>query len=385
MTSSNSPTFGGVTDPAFAPVKEAFLANFEPDAPFPELGAAVSVHLDGRCVVDLWGGVADVATGREWAPDTLVNVWSTTKGVMALALARLVGDGRLSYDAPVARYWPEFAVAGKSSATVGEVLSHQVGLNGFAEDTTVEDFGDWDLVTGRLARQAPFWPPGTDTCYHAMTYGFLAGEIARRITGSMPRDLIADLLSRPFDLDLQLGAAQEDWSRIAPLIPPPASDAEVEIDPIALNSVINPALAGDTPNRADWRKAQIPAGNGHATARSLSQLWGAVANGGQLNAVRILSPDAIDGLQVVRSERPDRLLGPGRWGAGVMINRDGLFGPGPRAFGHCGWGGSFGYADPDLRIGVGYTPNRMYGSILHDPRGVALGQVIADCAGRVGA
>ncbi|KRB52661.1 serine hydrolase [Phenylobacterium sp. Root700] len=383
MVSNNSPAFGGVTDPAFAPVKDAFAANFDANAPFPELGAAVSVFLDGRCVVDLWGGVADAATSRPWAPDTLVNVWSTTKGVMALALARLVGDGLLSYDAPVARYWPEFAAAGKGEATVGQALSHQIGLNGFAEETTVEDFGDWDLVTGRLARQAPFWPPGTDTSYHAMTYGFLAGEIARRVTGSTPRDLIADLFAGPLDLDLQIGVMEAHWSRIAPLTPPPESGADVQIDSIALKGVLNPALAGDTANRADWRRAQIPAGNGHATARSLAKLWGAVANGGELDGVRVLSPESINAMQVVRSDRPDRLLGAGDWGAGVMINRDSLFGPGPRAFGHCGWGGSFGYADPDLRIGVGYTPNRMFGSILHDPRGVALGQVISDCARRV--
>lgn len=379
------PAIGGVTDPAFAPVRDVFLANFHPDSPFPELGAAVSVHVEGRCVVDLWGGVADAASGRLWAPDTLVNVWSTTKGVMALALAVLVDEGRLAYETPVAAYWPEFAAAGKASATVGEALSHQLGLNGFEEETTVEDFGDWELVTARLARQAPFWSPGCDTSYHAMTFGFLAGEIARRVTGKMPRDLIADLLVRPLDLDLQLGAAPRDRSRVAPLVPPPDPTEGVEIDPIAMRGVINPALSGDVANRPEWRAAQIPAGNGHATARSLSRLWGAVANDGGISDARILSPDSIAGLQAVRSDRPDRLLGPGSWGAGVMINREGLFGPGPRAFGHCGWGGSFGYADPELRIGVGYTPNRMFGSVLHDPRGVALGKVIAECAGRAGA
>lgn len=378
------PAFGGVTDPIFAPVREVFQANFQQDAPFPELGAAVSVNVEGRCVVDLWGGIADAASGRPWGPDTLVNVWSTTKGVMALVVAALVDEGLLSYDEPVARYWPEFAVAGKTTATVGEVLSHQVGLNGFEEPTTVADFGDWDLVTRRLALQAPVWSPGSDTSYHAMTFGFLAGEIARRVTGKMPRDLIADLIARPLKLDLQLGAAPQDWSRVAPLVPPPDPTESVEMDPIALRAVINPALSGDVANRPEWRAAQIPAGNGHATARSLSRLWGAVANDGHISDVRLLSSAAIAKLQTVRSERPDRLLGAGSWGAGVMINREGLFGPGPRAFGHCGWGGSFGYADPELGVGVGYTPNRMFGSVLHDPRGVALGNVIAECAGRAG-
>lgn len=328
--------------------------------------------------------MADTATGRAWTPDTITNLWSTTKGVMALVIAQLVGEGRLSYDDPVARHWPEFAAAGKKDVTVGEVLSHQAGLNGFAELTTVEAFGDWDLVTERLAQQAPFWPPGTDTSYHAMTFGFLAGEIARRVAGRTPRVLFHDLFAGPLDLDLQLGADEADWQRIAPLIPPPEGDGTMALDEIALRGVSNPALGGDTANRADWRRAQIPAGNGHATARSLARLWGAVALGGELDGVRVLTPEAIDALQAVRSDRPDHLLGPWTWGAGVMINRDGLFGSGSRAFGHCGWGGSFGYADPDFDIGVGYTPNRMYPSVLHDPRGVALSKVIADCAGRAG-
>lgn len=385
MASDPSPGFGGTTDPAFARVRDVFVSNFGPGAPFPELGAAVGVYAGGRGVVDLWGGVADVRTRRPWARDTLVNVWSTTKGVMALVLARLVGDGHLSYDDAVARHWPEFAAAGKAEITVGQVLSHQSGLNGFVEPTTVEDFGDWRLVTERLARQAPFWPPGTDTAYHAMTYGFLAGEIARRITGRMPRDLFSAYFAGPLALDLTLGASEQSWPRIAPLVSPPAADGGLALDDIAVRGVLNPALAGDTANRPDWRRAQIPAGNGHATARSLARLWGAVANGGMLDHVRILPAPAIEAMQVVRSDRRDHLLGPWTWGAGVMINREGLFGPGPRAFGHCGWGGSFGYADPDLGLGVAYTPNRMFSSVLHDPRAVVLARVIAECAGRAGA
>lgn len=292
---------------------------------------------------------------------------------------------RLTYEDPVARHWPEFAAAGKAGITVGEVLSHQAGLNGFVEPTTVVDFGDWPLVTERLARQTPFWPPGTDTAYHAMTFGFLAGEIARRVTGRMPRDLLHDLFAGPLGLDLQLGATARDWPRIAPLVSPPDADGAPSLDDIALRAILNPALAGDTANRQDWRQAQIPAGNGHATALSLARLWGAVAKGGELDGVRILSAAAVEAIQVVRSHRPDHLLGLWTWGAGVMINREGLFGPGPRAFGHCGWGGSFGYADPDLGLGVGYTPNRMFNSVLHDPRGVALAKAIAECAGRAGA
>ncbi|MBU1374490.1 MAG: beta-lactamase family protein [Alphaproteobacteria bacterium] len=382
------PNIAGVVDPAFARVREVFAANFAEDAAFREIGAAVAVHAGGRPVVDLWGGVADPATGRAWTPDTLVNVWSTTKGVMAIALAQLVDSGALDYDAPVARYWPEFAQAGKGEITVAQVLSHQSGLNGFAAPTTLEDFGDWETVTGRLAAQAPFWPPGTATSYHAMTYGFLAGEIARRITGLSPRALVASAIAGPLDADLQIGATHGDWPRIAPLTPPaPAQAGGPAPHAWALHGVMNPALKGEDANSPGWRMAQIPAGNGHATARALSRLYGAVGNGGTIDGCRLLSPGVIDAMRAPRSTRDDLLLGPGAWAAGFMINRGGLFGPGEGAFGHCGWGGSYAYADPDpdLGLGVGYTPNRMFGSILQDPRGVALAHAIAECAGRAGA
>lgn len=377
-------TFGGAVDPAFQRLRDVFIENFSSEAAFAEIGAAVAVYAQGRCVANLWGGVADPATGRRWAENTLVNVWSTTKGVMAIALARLVDQGRLSYDAPVARYWPEFAQAGKGEITVGEVLSHQSGLNGFAEPTTVADFGDWGLVTSRLARQAPFWTPGTVTSYHAMTYGFLAGEIARRITGQSPRDLVASSIARPLQADIMIGLPEPLWERAAPLTSPPPPAAGRQLDELAMKAVVNPGLKGDDANSAVWRRAQIPAGNGHATARGLARLYGAVGNGGSLDDASLLSPSVIKTMGARRSTRDDLLLGPGAWGAGFMINREGLFGPGPNAFGHCGWGGSYGYVDPDIGVGVGYTPNRMFGSVLQDPRGMALANAIAECASRAG-
>ena len=232
----DGPQVSGKTDPAFARVREVFEAHFQPDATLQEVGAAVAVCAGRRCVVDLWGGVRSTETKEAWTPDTLVNVWSTTKGVMAIAVAQLVAAGKLDYAAPVARYWPEFAAAGKDGVTVEQVMSHQAGLNGFAEPTTVEDFGDWETVTARLAVQAPLWPPGEKNSYHAMTYGFLAGEIARRASGLMPRELIAQTVAGPINADFQIGVAEADWTRTAPLIPPPRSPADaptLEFDPLA--------------------------------------------------------------------------------------------------------------------------------------------------------
>lgn len=370
----------GTTDPAFARVREVFEAHFRPDAPVREIGAAVSAYAGGRCVVDLWGGVRSTATQEPWTADTLVNVWSTTKGVMAIAVAQLAAAGKLDYGAPVARYWPEFAAAGKADITVEQALSHQAGLNGFAEPTTLEDFGDWALVTGRLAAQAPAWPPGTKNSYHAMTYGFLAGEIARRVSGLTPRDLIARAVAGPAGADFQIGAAEADWARVAALVPPPppAADAPAPaFDPLAVAGVINPQLKGDDANRPEWRRAQIPAGNGHATARALATIYAGLGRS-------LLSPEGVAAMTAIRTDRDDLLLGPGAWAAGMMINRGGLFGPGPRAYGHCGWGGSYGYADPELDVAVGYTLNRMNAGVLQDPRGMALAAAIAECAGRAG-
>lgn len=369
----------GTTDPAFARVREVFEAHFRPDAPVQEIGAAFSAYAGGRCVVDLWGGVRSTVTQEPWTADTLVNVWSTTKGVMAITMAQLVAGGKLDYGAPVARYWPEFAAAGKAAVTVEQVLSHQAGLNGFAEPTTLEDFGDWALVTGRLAAQAPAWTPGEKNSYHAMTYGFLAGEIARRVTGRMPRELIAEAVAGPLDADFQIGAAEADWSRVAPLVPPPppVDTPAPAFDPLALAGVVNPQLKGDDANRPAWRRAQVPAGNGHATARALVAIYSGLGR-------TLLSPAGVAAMTAIRTDRDDLLLGPGAWAAGMMINRGGLFGPGPRAYGHCGWGGSYGYADPDLGVAVGYTPNRMNAGVLQDPRGMALAAAVAECVGRAG-
>jgi len=376
---------GAVWDPAFARVKEVFLANFEPGSAYPEIGAAFSVYAGGRCVVDLWAGVADPASGRAWARDTIMNVWSTSKGLVAIALARLVDEGRLSYDDPVAKHWPEFGAAGKEAITLGQVLSHQSGVNGFEAPTTIEDFGDWPTVTQRLASQAPFWTPGTQTSYHATTLGFIAGEVARRITGLMPREFIAQTLALPLGLDVSIGALEADWGRIAALTPPPPPPGgHPQREALAMRAISNPMITPGVVSTPGWRLAQIPAVNGHTNAQALARLWGALANGGELAGVRLLSQQAIDQLQTPLSTRPDLMMGPGAWGAGVLINRNGLFGPGERAFGNCGFGGSYGYVDPALGVGVGYTPNRMYGSVLQDPRGMALAAAVAECVGRAG-
>jgi CubicO group peptidase (beta-lactamase class C family) len=375
----------GHADPAFSRVRDAFLANFEPSSSFPEIGAAFSVYANGRCVVDLWAGIADPATGRPWEADTLAYVFSTSKGLLSIGAAQLVGQGRLSYDDRVAKHWPEFAANGKADITVAQVLSHQAGLNGFDEPTTMEDLTDWAKITQRLADQAPSWPPGTETSYHATTFGFLVGEIIRRVSGLMPREYIAQNLAAPLKLDVQVGAAEADWPRIAALTPPPMPPGgRPQMNSIAMRAITNPMVGPAEVSAPIWRRAQVPAVNCHVTARSVARLWGAVANGGELDGVRILTQDAIAQMQKPLSTRPDLMMGPGTWGAGVLINRGGLFGPGAKAFGNCGFGGSTGFVDPDLGVAASYTPNRLFGSALQDPRAMALAAAVAECAGRAG-
>lgn len=374
----------GRVDPAFAQVREVFAANFSQESAFPEVGAGFCVYAGGKEVVDLWGGVADQATGRPWTNNTLVHVFSTSKAFSAIAVAQLVDAGKLSYTDRVAQHWPEFAAAGKESVTIGHVLSHQSGLNAFDAPTSTEDLADWDLIVGRLAQQAPFCKPGEETAYHAITLGYLAMEIVRRVTGLMPRDYVGQRIAAPLGADLYVGALEADWGRVASLIPPPPPPANrPPMHPQAMKAIANPMITPPLTATSAWRLAQIPAVNGHVSAKGIARLWAAIAHG-SLEGAQLLSAAAIEGLRAPLSTRPDLMMGPGAWGAGVLINRGGLFGPRERTFGNCGFGGSFGFADPELDVAAGYTPNRLFPSVLQDPRAMALANAVIACAGKAG-
>ncbi|PZQ63440.1 MAG: hypothetical protein DI570_09045 [Phenylobacterium zucineum] len=376
--------FGGGAAPGFEPVAEAFRANFTRDDDYREIGAALAVYWRGERVVHLWGGQR-APGGAPWTPDTLVNIWSATKGLTAVLMARLVDRGLVDYEAPVARYWPEFAQAGKSDIRVIDLLTHQSGLNGFHEPTTIEQFADWDLLTGRLAAQAPLWPPRAHASYHAMTFGFLAGEVARRVTGLSPRDLFRSELAAPLAADVNLGLPADARERLAPIVEPAhwSTTPGGSADPIAEPATINPAPRPDWANREDWRGGQVPAANGHATADGLARIYAALAQGGELEGVRLLSPAAVAELARPRTDGQDRMLGVRVWGAGVSLNASGSWGPNPATFGHSGWGGAFGCADPRAQVGIGYVMNRMGGKVAEDPRAAALCAAVHDCLGRL--
>lgn len=369
----------GFVAPGFEPVRTAFAANFERAEPLREVGASLSVYLRGKQVVDLWGGYRDGARTQAWTRDTLVNVWSTTKGIVAVAFAMAVEGGLIEYDAPVTRYWPEFATQGKERTTVSHVLSHQAGLPGFAAQTDAKDVYDWDRCCAKLAAQAPSWPAGEDTCYHAGTFGFLAGEIFRRATGQTLGAYIARHLARPLEAEIHLGTPANEDLRIAPVIAPVLEPdlAALGLSDIAMMAMSNPELRPEQANTRAWRAAELPAMNLHATADGVARVFAALANGGELDGVRIAAPSSIAAMTEVQSRRADMLLRVEvHWARGVALNTTGVFGANPASFGHTGWGGSFGFADPNAGIGAAYTMNRMGPELVGDARAVALAQAI---------
>jgi CubicO group peptidase (beta-lactamase class C family) len=367
----------------FERVRDQFAANFERPEPYQDTGASLAVYRNGERVVDLWGGWRDAARKRPWTRDTLVNVYSTTKGIVAAALAMAVDRGFLRYEDRVAQHWPEFAAAGKDGVTVAQLISHQGGLPGFAAPTTVEDLYDWTLCCSRLAAQAPAWPPGEATSYHACTYGYLAGEVFRRAVGQSIGRFIAEQMSAPLGADIFLGLPASEDHRVAPMIAPAMAPdlAALGLPPFAMMAMTNPQLHPSDSSAIAWRRAELPAMNLHGTADGIARVFAALANGGKLGGERLISPTAVERLRDVQSNRQDQLLSfPIEWAQGLALNSTGVFGPNPRAFGHTGWGGSFVFADPEAGVAAAYILNRMGADLIGDPRGVDIAQAIAACA-----
>jgi CubicO group peptidase (beta-lactamase class C family) len=362
-------------------VRTAFEENFRDRG---ELGAAVAVTVDGRTVVDLWGGWADAARTRPWERDTVVNVWSTTKGPTALCAHILADRGLLDLDAPVAMYWPEFAATGKERVLVRHLLSHRSGLAGPREPHSFAQLCDWELTTRRLAAQEPWWEPGTQSGYHAMTFGFLVGEVVRRVSGLLPGAFLEREVTGPLGIDFTIGLPDKEAGRAAELVHPPAATTSeqaavfAQLSPTALAALANPLVGTTEANSPEWRAAEVPAANGHGTARAVAALYGILALRGTWGGRQILSPEAAEHIREGQGRCRDLVLGAGlgrdtEIGLGLWLSGPhGSYGPNPRAFGHDGYGGSFGLADPEAGVSVGYVMNRMGPHIADDPRKMAL-------------
>ena len=359
-------TVDGIVAPGFEPVAAAFATNFEHG----DVGAACCVYLDGAPVVDLVGGFADPATARPWTAETIALVFSTTKGATAICANLLIQRGELDPEEPVAHYWPEFAANGKDQVLVRHVLSHAAGLPVVEGDFTLEQALAWDPVVEQLARQAARWEPGTAVGYHVRTYGWLTGEIVRRITGRTLGTFFAEEIAGPLGLDFWIGLPASEEPRTARIIPPEASsDPEVRklMDAVmAPGTLIGDALTGPSGrfhydemwNTRALHACELPSSNGIGSAHAIARMYAATV--GRVDGIRILEAATVERATKMQSDGTDLVIGtPMRYGLGFSISPTLNLKAGPSAFGHSGAGGSLGFADPDHHLGFAYVMNRM--------------------------
>jgi CubicO group peptidase (beta-lactamase class C family) len=364
---------GTCTD-RFTAVRAALAAQLEAGE---ELGASIAVVLDGEMVVDIWGGHRDPERTQPWERDTITNVWSTTKTMTALAALVLVDCGELDPHAKVARYWPEFAANGKADVEVRHLMAHTSGVSGWAQPVSLEDIYDWEKSTAKLAAQAPWWEPGTASGYHAINQGHLVGEVVRRITGRSLGRFFAEEIARPLGADFHIGLPPSEFSRVANVVPPPPLPIDfATIDP---NGVMMKTFTGPLVSAAEswteaWRRAEIPAANGHGNARSVARIQSVVSHGGEVGGVRLLSPATIDRIFEVQSNNVDLVLGvPLRFGVGYALPQTDTvpyIPEGRRCF-WGGWGGSLVVNDLEHRMTFAYMMNRMTSGIVGSPRAEA--------------
>lgn len=370
----------GFLDTGFEGVRDAFESNFRERR---ELGASVAVTLDGRPVVDLWAGDAD-SQGNPWQENTLVNVYSTTKTMAAICVLMLADRNEIDLEAPVARYWPEFAQAGKESITIAQIMSHTAGLPGFEPPLEkVEQLYDWDGICERLAAQAPWWEPGTQSGYHAVTQGYLQGEIVRRVTGSSLGTFFRSEVAEPLGADFHIGLDPADDPRVAELQPPdqPLGAPSVKPGSVLARTFAGAQLDATEPRTEAWRRAEIPAAGGIGNARSVARIHSALACGGTVAGVSLMSEQGVLRVLEEQIRGQDMVLGiPIVFGMGFGLN-DASFpiSPNPRSFFWGGWGGSLAIIDLDARLSIAYVMNHMEADLMGDLRGGSIAVSVYQC------
>src|ERR1700722_7708954 len=362
----------GFVQDKYAAAKTAFEANFESGA---DLGASFCATLNGETVVDLWGGWADEARTRPWERDTIVNVYSTTKTMSFLCALLLADRGELDFDAPVAKYWPEFAANGKAEVKVSHLMAHSAGLSGWKEKITKDDLYDWNKVTSLLAAQAPLWPPGTRSGYHAITQGYLIGEVVRRITGKTIGTFFREEIAGPLNADFWIGLPASEDHRVADLVPPPPGGAigDMEQDEIQKITFNNPGVdVSETRTRA-WRGAEIPAAGGTGNARSVAEIHAILANGGVAKGKRFMSEAGCRKALEVQIENVDLVLGlPAKFGMGFGLAGATIPAPNPNTIFWGGYGGSLIIIDMDAHTTQSYVMNKMGSGTVGDARGFGM-------------
>ncbi|MEY2451982.1 MAG: hypothetical protein QOD92_1556 [Acidimicrobiaceae bacterium] len=365
----------GTCDPAFAGVRDAFAANFDAGL---ELGASLSISVEGENVVDLWGGHLDAAKTRPWDRNSLVCVFSCTKGVVAIAAMWAVERGLIDLDAPVAKYWPEFAAEGKGDLPVRWLLTHEAGLPAIRTRMPHGSLSDWDAMTSALAAQEPWWEPGTAHGYHGVTFGHLVGEVLRRATGRTVGAIVRDELAAPLEIELWMPLPVGADARTSDLAVDMSSDGTF-FDRWDLKTSLGPRAFGNPPDANDpahcmtdaWRRAEIPAANMHSNARALDRLYSVLACGGSAGGLELASTDLVEEFGRCHVRGDDKVMElPTAFGLGFEHTiPEWQFGPGTRTYGHNGSGGSLGIVDPDARVSLGYAMNRLWwGPDRTDPR-----------------
>ncbi len=376
MSSEPPALVDGYCDTAFAGVRDAFAQNFADGL---ELGASLAISIDGHNVVDLWGGFLDTDKTRAWDEDSLVCVFSCTKGVAAIATMWAVARGLVDLDAPVASYWPEFAEAGKDDLPVRYLLTHEAGLPAIGVRMPLGSLSDWEAMTTALAAQAPWWELGTGHGYHGVTFGHLIGEVLRRATGRMCGEIVHDELARPLDVELWMPLPVDCDERTSDLVVA-VSEEGTFFDGWNPETSLGPKAFGNPPDANDpvhcmsdeWRRAEIPAANMHANARALDRLYSVLAQHGRVRGAGELVPrELVDEFGRVHVQGDDLVMElPTAFGLGFEHTiPEWQFGPGPNTYGHNGSGGSLGIVDPDAGISLGYAMNRLWwGPDRTDPR-----------------
>ena len=380
----------GYCDDRFIEARKIFEKSLEDGF---ELGGAICLEVKGEKVLDLWGGHKDQDRTEAWEENTIVNVFSTTKGIAAICLLQLIEKGLIDIEKPVSNYWPEFSQNGKEDIPVKYLFCHKSGLCGVKEPLEAGAFSDWDLICNQLAKQEPLWEPGSAHGYHAITYGHLVGELLKRVDGRTIGTYFKEEIAEPLDLDFWIGLPDSEFDRVSDIYPSKPSSFQFLFPLLAkLPKFLLPGPTkflidfGDTSkpvgaafnnppivsnngmeaNKKKWRNAEIPAANGHGTARSIAKLYGVLANGGSLDDLYILSPDTIEMGRTTQADGKDLVLGGmhTRFGLGFMLGTENIsMGPNPDAFGHGGAGGSLGFADPDNNISLGFVMNQMHPGI----------------------
>ena len=361
-------TMNGFMKPGFESVGEALAQNFNDDF---EVGASVSVVHNGETVVDIWAGHTDMERTTPWERDTITNVWSSTKTMMFLTLLELADKGALSLHDPVHRHWPEFKANGKEDVTIAHLMAHTAGLSGWDRPLKPEDFYDHDLCASALAEQAPWWKPGSASGYHAISQGYLIGEVVKRVTGMSLGTYFRKTFAEPLGADFHIGTPAECDPRISNVIPPAPLDlGAADPQSIAVRTFSNPGMNAAQSWETGWRRCESAAANGHGNARSLALLQSIISHGGETQGKRFLSAAGVEKLFEVQADGVDLVLGtPSRFGMGYGLNSEHTpISPNPRACFWGGWGGSLIVNDLDANMSFAYVMNRMGAGTVGDMR-----------------